>query len=333
MVYGDDGGAIGFLVGEENTGLACMFTMMNNARLSVGLQGVGARRARRRRQALAYARERRQGRAPGSRRDPAPIVEHPDVARMLLTMKAHDRRGAGDLLSHRRRARPRPPARAARRRARREERAGLLTPLAKAYSTDIGVEVASLGVQVHGGMGFIEETGAAQLLRDARIAPIYEGTNGIQAIDLVSRKLRLSDGAAVRREIDDMRADRRRARGRATSGLRRISAQRAAAAVDAFERATDFLFASRRAARRRGARRRDALSAAVRPGARRRRCSAPARSPRSAPATAAAEERSSRRASSPIISPSRAEGLERAVVDGGDSIAAAICAAGGANGD
>jgi alkylation response protein AidB-like acyl-CoA dehydrogenase len=203
MVYGDHGGAIGYLVGEENRGLACMFTMMNRARLAVGLQGVGiAERATQ--QALAYARERKQGRAVGGA-GPASsaIIAHPDVKRMLLTMRAltraarsicyatggaidrsHDDGGA---------------AKAA------DARAALLTPIAKAFSTDIGIEVASLGVQVHGGMGYIEETGAAQHLRDARIAAIYEGTNGIQALDLVMRKLPLSGGTAVREYLDELR--------------------------------------------------------------------------------------------------------------------------------
>jgi acyl-CoA dehydrogenase len=203
MVYGDRGGATGYLVGEENRGLACMFTMMNLARLSVGLQGVGiAERATQ--QALAYARERRQGRALGAKEGSSPIIEHPDVRRMLMTMRALTRaarsicyatagaidraeRSDGD------------DAKAA------DERAALLTPVAKAYSTDIGIEVASLGIQVHGGMGFIEETGAAQHLRDARIAAIYEGTNGIQGIDLVMRKLPLSGGAAVRTYLDELR--------------------------------------------------------------------------------------------------------------------------------
>jgi alkylation response protein AidB-like acyl-CoA dehydrogenase len=239
MAYGDRGGARAFLVGAENAGLACMFTMMNNARLSVGLQGVGlAEKATQ--AALAYARERLQGRAPNGGPDPAPIIAHPDVARMLMTMKAHTAAARAICFA----------TAAALDRARRlegaaareaEERAGLLTPLAKAYSTDIGVEVASLGIQVHGGMGFIEETGAAQILRDARITPIYEGTNGIQAIDLVTRKLRLSGGAAIWREIDDMRADIDVLAANASAVFANL-ATRAAAAVDALERATDFLF-------------------------------------------------------------------------------------------
>jgi acyl-CoA dehydrogenase len=206
MVYGDQGGATGFLVGEENRGMACMFTMMNQARLAVGLQGVGiAERATQ--QALAYARERRQGRvaavAGGSAS--SPIIAHPDVKRMLMTMRALTR--AARAICYATAAAidraNRSPDAAIRRAA--HERASLLTPAAKAFSTDVGCEVASLGVQVHGGMGFVEETGAAQHYRDARIAPIYEGTNGIQAIDLVTRKLPLADGAAIKAYLGDLR--------------------------------------------------------------------------------------------------------------------------------
>ncbi len=204
MIYGEEAGAVAYLVGEENKGLACMFTMMNNARLSVGLQGVAlAERATQ--MALSYARERKQGRAPGAKETSA-IIEHPDVARMLLTMASstaaaraicYETAAAID-----RAQRESDPARA----ATAHERAGLLTPVAKAFSTDIANEATSLAVQVFGGMGYIEETGVAQLMRDARICAIYEGTNGIQAIDLVTRKLRASDGAALAREIEDMRA-------------------------------------------------------------------------------------------------------------------------------
>ncbi|HEV2078651.1 MAG TPA: acyl-CoA dehydrogenase family protein, partial [Allosphingosinicella sp.] len=190
MSYGDNDDCVGWLVGEENGGMRAMFTMMNNARLNVGLQGVSiAERATQ--AAVAYAMERVQGSREGR---PARIIEHPDVRRMLLRMKAltqaaralsyyaagqADRASLGD-----------EDARA---------RLDLLTPLVKAYGTDVGVEVASLGVQVHGGMGYIEETGAAQHYRDARIAPIYEGTNGIQAADLVGRKLGLEGGAVLER--------------------------------------------------------------------------------------------------------------------------------------
>ena len=187
-------GATGFLVGEENRGLACMFTMMNLARLSVGIQGVGvAERAWQ--GALAYARERRQGRGPDGS-GPVAIVHHPDVQVMLMRMAslvAASRAlcyACAHAIDMSRRGAPED------RRA-WGDRASLLTPLAKAYATDAAVEVASLGIQVHGGAGYIEETGAAQHLRDARIFSIYEGTNGIQAIDLVLRKLGLGGGAAV----------------------------------------------------------------------------------------------------------------------------------------
>src|SRR5262249_49592808 len=187
-------------IGEENRGMACMFTMMNQARLSVALQGVAiAERATQ--QALAYARERKQGRAGGAQSGASPIIAHPDVKRMLLTMRALT--SAARAICYATAValdRPqRSPDEAARKAA--HERASLLTPVAKAFSTDIGNEVASLGVQVHGGMGYVEETGAAQHLRDARITPIYEGTNGIQAIDLVTRKLPLAGGATVRAHI------------------------------------------------------------------------------------------------------------------------------------
>src|SRR5947209_5079154 len=202
MVYGDNGGAVGWLVGEENRGLACMFTMMNNARLAVGLQGVAiAERATQ--QAYAYASERKQGRAGANAW--APIIAHPDVRRMLLTMRAltHAARaicyatGAAIDRAHR------GTDEAARKAG--DQRASLLTPVAKAFSTDIGMEVASLGVQVHGGMGFIEETGAAHQYRRARIATSYGGTNGIQAIDLVTRKLPMNGGAVVRAYLDELR--------------------------------------------------------------------------------------------------------------------------------
>ncbi|MFL6932976.1 MAG: acyl-CoA dehydrogenase [Xanthobacteraceae bacterium] len=203
MVYGDRGGATAYLIGDENRGMNCMFTMMNNARLAVGLQGVGiAERATQ--QALTYARERRQGRA-GEARGQSPIIAHVDVRRMLMTMRALT--GAARAISYATATAIDLANRGENDKARRagHERASLLTPVAKGFSTDIGIEVASLGVQVHGGMGYIEETGAAQHYRDARIAAIYEGTNGIQAIDLVTRKLPLSDGAAVKGYVDEMR--------------------------------------------------------------------------------------------------------------------------------
>jgi alkylation response protein AidB-like acyl-CoA dehydrogenase len=237
MVYGDAGGATAYLVGQENRGLAAMFVMMNAARLGVGLQGV-AIGEKAYQKALAYARERRQGRAGAG--GTSPIVEHPDVKRMLVTMKALVQAARGichltamsiDLATH---------ADSAEARAAAGERAALLTPIAKAFSTDVGDEVASLGVQVHGGMGFIEETGAAQYFRDSRIAAIYEGTNGVQAIDLVQRKLPLAGGATLKREIAAMRAvvaDVAES-GEAEFGA---TAARLGEAVDALEQASAYL--------------------------------------------------------------------------------------------
>jgi alkylation response protein AidB-like acyl-CoA dehydrogenase len=171
--------------------MRAMFTMMNNARLNVGLQGVGiAERATS--GGRLCARPGAVGAGRRASKDAVAIHEHPDVRRMLLRMKALTM-GAGALLLRLRADRPRPSRRHARRRPMRGD---VLTPLVKAWGTDVGCEVASLGVQVHGGMGFVEETGAAQHLRDARIAPIYEGTNGIQAADLVGRKLGLDGGLA-----------------------------------------------------------------------------------------------------------------------------------------
>ncbi|RTM03121.1 MAG: acyl-CoA dehydrogenase [Bradyrhizobiaceae bacterium] len=206
MTMGDHGGAIGFLIGEENQGMRCMFTMMNQARLGVGLEGVGvADRAYQ--QALAYAQERKQGRAVGNKGDGSDaIFVHPDVKRMLMRMRAQTAAArticyatavAIDVSTRAKDPKVRADAAA---------RAALLTPMAKAYSTDIGNEVAYLGVQIHGGMGFIEETGAAQHYRDARITAIYEGTNGIQAIDLVTRKLAANGGASVWALLDELAA-------------------------------------------------------------------------------------------------------------------------------
>lgn len=202
MAYGDNGGAVGWLIGPEHGGMRAMFTMMNNARLNVGLQGVGIAEIATQR-AVAYATQRVQSaRAGAASRDAVAIHEHPDVRRMLLRMKALtmgaralayyafgqiDRGRRGDVQA--------------------AMRGDLLTPLVKAWGTDVGCEVASLGIQVHGGMGYVEETGAAQYLRDARIAPIYEGTNGIQAADLVGRKLGLDGGLVFDGLIADIRAE------------------------------------------------------------------------------------------------------------------------------
>jgi hypothetical protein len=202
MSYGDNGECIGELVGHENEGLKAMFTMMNSARINVGSQGVQiAERALQ--QARAYARDRIQSARAGSPdKNPVAIIEHPDVRRMILRMRALtegsrallyftagqvDRGLLGD--------------RAA------QQRAELLVPLLKAWGTDVGCEVASLGIQIHGGMGFVEETGAAQHYRDARIAPIYEGTNGIQAADLVTRKLGMEQGGVLQALMADISAE------------------------------------------------------------------------------------------------------------------------------
>ena len=198
-------GATAELVGQPNQGLAHMFVMMNAARLAVGVEGVGiAERAYQ--HALAYALDRRQGRSFWTGEANAPIFDHPDVRRMLSVMKAKISAAraiclstgvAADLAKH---------AGTEEERRRWKGREDLFTPIAKAWSTDVGCEVASMGVQVHGGMGFIEETGAAQYYRNARIAPIYEGTNGIQALDLVGRKLSMDGGESAKALIADMKA-------------------------------------------------------------------------------------------------------------------------------
>ncbi|MGF9693182.1 acyl-CoA dehydrogenase [Rhizobium sp. 0TCS1.26] len=250
MIYGDgrfgeEAGAFGYLIGEENRGLACMFTMMNNARLAVGMQGVAICEAATQK-AIAYARERTQGKAPGwsgsgDKGGMSPIIEHPDVARMLLTMKALTQGAraicytcahATDMGHHSEGDEARQWA----------ERAALLTPIAKSFATDAGVDVASLGIQVHGGMGFIEETGAARLWRDARIAPIYEGTNGIQAADLVTRKLPLSDGNQVRGLIADLKDIAEQVRSANDVGFG-TTAERLTASLADLEEATEWLLA------------------------------------------------------------------------------------------
>ena len=202
MSYGDGGGAWGELVGEECRGLPLMFTMMNDARLGVALQGVAVcERAYQR--AAAYARARVQSR-PFDGGEPVTINHHPDVRRMLMSLRTHAEATLA-LVYHTASmadTAARHPQDDARHRAQR--RVDLLTPIAKAWCTDVGVEMASLGIQVHGGVGYIEETGAAQILRDARVTTIYEGTNGIQAHDLMGRKLLRDGGAAMRELIGDM---------------------------------------------------------------------------------------------------------------------------------
>jgi 3-(methylthio)propanoyl-CoA dehydrogenase len=204
LSYGDNGGAVGWLIGEEGDGMRNMFTMMNNARLSVGLQGLAlAERAYQ--QALAYAQERRQGTAVGAPRGTSsPIIDHADVRRMLLTQRSwidamryliYTNAAAIDRSKSRSGS---PEGEAAR------ELADFLIPLSKGLCTDVGNEMTSLALQIHGGMGFVEETGAAQHYRDIRIAAIYEGTNGIQAADLVGRKLPVRGGAVVLEQLDSI---------------------------------------------------------------------------------------------------------------------------------
>jgi len=206
MSFGDAQGAIGYLVGQENKGLAHMFTMMNEARQKVGLQGLGiAERAYQ--AARDYAKERVQGRPAGQKSgDRVTIIHHPDVRRMLLTMKSQIEamRAFGYVLAADLDLAHKHPDEAERRR--RQARVDLLIPVLKGWCTELAVEVTSLGVQVYGGMGFIEETGACQYLRDARIAPIYEGTTGIQAADLVGRKLPADKGWAMAALIGEMHA-------------------------------------------------------------------------------------------------------------------------------
>ncbi len=239
MEYGGNGGAKGWLIGNEGQGMAMMFIMMNSARLNVGAQGVGiAERAYQ--QALSYARERTQGRAVNTPDYPAAIIHHPDVRRMLMTMKVKIAAArsiclacamAADQAAHTK------DEEAAKRARAREE---LLTPLAKTYGSEVGVEVSSLALQVHGGMGYIEETGAAQHYRDARITPIYEGTNGIQAIDLVGRKLNMMGGQPMGDLIADMRQAVSDCAKSDHDDLPAIGA-RLEAAVDTLEDATQWL--------------------------------------------------------------------------------------------
>ncbi len=204
LSYGDNGGAVGYLVGGENQGLACMFTMMNHARLAVGVEGIAVGE-RAYQWALDYARGRVQGQAPGAEPGAA-IVHHPDVRRMLMTMKAYVEATRAlayvaaaeiDIEHH---------GRSAAERAAAATRVGVLTPIVKGWCTEIGQELASLGIQVFGGMGYVEETGVAQILRDARITTIYEGTTGIQGNDLIGRKLIRDGGQGVMALVTDIRA-------------------------------------------------------------------------------------------------------------------------------
>ena len=204
LSYGDNGGAVGYLIGEENHGMAYMFTMMNQARLGVGLEGM-ALIERAYQQSVEYAVQRKQGRAPGAPAgESSSIILHPDVKRMLATMKStiealrriiYWNAACLDVAAHH-------PDAAEREKA--SDMAALLTPISKGWGTDMGVELTGMAVQIHGGMGFIEETGVAQHYRDARITTIYEGTNGIQAMDLVGRKLGMKGGAVILGLFDEM---------------------------------------------------------------------------------------------------------------------------------
>jgi alkylation response protein AidB-like acyl-CoA dehydrogenase len=204
MSYGEQGGATGYLIGEENRGLEYMFIMMNVARLSVGLEGV-AIGERAYQQALAYAKTRIQGRDVSGGNEPVPIIRHPDVRRMLLLMRSQTEatRSLAYVVAGARDIAMRHPDEAHRKRS--QAFVDLMTPVVKGWSTETGIELASLGIQVHGGMGYIEETGAAQHWRDARITTIYEGTTGIQANDLIGRKIVRDQGVAMHAVLEEMR--------------------------------------------------------------------------------------------------------------------------------
>ncbi|HEX9701458.1 MAG TPA: acyl-CoA dehydrogenase, partial [Rhodospirillales bacterium] len=243
MSYGDDGGAIGYLVGEENRGIEYMFTMMNNARLAVGVEGLGvAERAYQ--HALAFAGERRQGRdAASGSNEPAPIVRHPDVRRMLLSMRAQIEavRALAYFTAARLDAAKRHPDAARRKEC--QALVDLLIPVVKAWGSDVGIDVANTAIQIHGGAGVVEESGAPQYLRDVRVTAIYEGTNGIQAIDLVGRKVAREAGAtanaliAAMREVADGLSAGKNADGKA---IGRALAQ----GCDALADATDWIVAN-----------------------------------------------------------------------------------------
>ncbi|MCC9625554.1 acyl-CoA dehydrogenase C-terminal domain-containing protein [Thalassospira sp. MA62] len=240
LSFGEKGGATGYLVGEEGKGLNYMFTMMNNARLAVGQQGV-AISERAYQQACGYALDRKQGHTNGL--DNAPIIMHGDVQRMLMRMRSTTEAARAlslygamqlDLAHHLKDAESRTAA---------QHRADLLIPLIKGWATDLGVENASLGIQVHGGMGFVEETGAAQHLRDARIAPIYEGTNGIQALDFIGRKVIRDQASALRTLIKDAHetVQKHIGEGSAKSSQVSVAAQRLKDALDDLEQSTQIV--------------------------------------------------------------------------------------------
>ncbi len=239
LAFGDNGGAIGTLVGEENRGLEYMFIMMNAARFNVGLEGLGdAERAYQR--AVIYAKERIQGTELGVKGGPkVPIIKHPDVRRMLMSMRsrieamralAYVTAAAQDNAHFN-------PDEAARQKG--QAFADLMIPVVKGWSTESAIDIASLGVQVHGGMGFIEETGAAQHLRDARITAIYEGTTAIQANDLIGRKIAREQGATIKAVIAEMRADAAQ-----LDGDLAVIGARQQAGIDAVDKAVDWIVAN-----------------------------------------------------------------------------------------
>jgi 3-(methylthio)propanoyl-CoA dehydrogenase len=239
LAFGQDGGAIGELVGEENRGLEYMFIMMNAARFAVGLEGIGLSE-RAYQSALRYARERIQGTEVGAS-GRVPIIQHPDVRRMLMLMKSQTEamRALASVVAaalDAARLHPRPEER-----RRHQAFADLMIPVVKGWCTENSVELASVGIQVHGGMGFIEETGVAQYLRDARITPIYEGTTGIQANDLIGRKLGRDGGQAAKVLIGQMRTlESALAEMQALPGVAAVYAS----AVDALERAIHYVVAN-----------------------------------------------------------------------------------------
>jgi alkylation response protein AidB-like acyl-CoA dehydrogenase len=252
MSYGQGEGAIGYLVGEANRGLEYMFVMMNAARLSVGLEGYAVAE-RSFQQAAEWARTRVQGKPPVAGAGPqSPIIHHPDVKRMLLTMKSQIEamRALGLYTAYQLdlgRGHPDPAARAA-----AQARGDLLIPIVKGWSTETGIELTSLGVQVHGGMGFVEETGAAQAYRDVRITTIYEGTTGIQSNDLVGRKVGRDRGAAIgaliadmQRELDAIATDDPQLAGTKAAALRGVAALREAVGhvLEAGAKSPDSLYA------------------------------------------------------------------------------------------
>lgn len=238
LTFGDKDGAKGWLVGKPNQGLAAMFVMMNRARLGTGMQGVAiAERATQR--ASAFAETRIQGRVPTGERN-LPIINHPDVKRMLMTMRALTSAGRSLGYGAAQALDTAASATSTEEKAAATARAALLTPLVKAYCSELGVEVASLGMQIHGGMGYIEETGAAQYFRDARITPIYEGTNGIQGIDLSLRKVRKDGGRVAKAEFESFEAIARSASQHETLARAATILEQS---VQALRRATDYVVA------------------------------------------------------------------------------------------